>query len=110
MGTYKVPASRPGEPGAALPGWKDDRFGKQSPATCGWLGETACENGTCRLTGTALVFAEGGKLKVCLTDRQEGVRCFVTATTWESLWKAVESILASGDGDWRAIVPVGKRH
>lgn len=58
--------------------------------------------GANRKTGTLLVFAEDGKWKSCLNDRDGGNYCFASADTVEGLLEALDKGLRSGVLDWRA--------
>jgi len=60
------------------------------------------DDGKERITGTVLLFADGGMNKVMLNDRDQGLVAFLTVGPGESLFKAIEKALASEGTDWRA--------
>lgn len=62
-------------------------------------------DGAERQTGTLLIFAEDGALKGCLSDRDQLMRCFVTAASWEGLLEALEGALGDGGAEWRNYTP-----
>jgi hypothetical protein len=86
--------------------WRDDVFAGSYPALAGWLGETVTEEGAVRQTGTILLFVEGSWVKCCLTDRQSGWRCFLSAVSFEDLLTAADGGLAAGSLDWRPSKPL----
>ncbi len=49
-----------------------------------------------------MFFAEGGKLKACLVDRDQNLVAFVSADGWQLLLEAIEEGLQDGRLDWRA--------
>lgn len=49
-----------------------------------------------------LVFAEDGKWKCCLSDREEGYYAFLSSDGLESLLAAANEGLRKGGLDWRA--------
>lgn len=57
--------------------------------------------GHMRTTATANVFAEDGKWKCCLNDRDGSRYAFVSADTLERLLEALEGGLKRGTLDWR---------
>lgn len=58
--------------------------------------------GEARVPGSLTMFAELGRLKLCLHDKDQGLVGFVTAATWLGLWSATEAQLRDGTVDWRA--------
>lgn len=60
----------------------------------GWAGKQ-------RKSGTVLVFAEDGKWKCCLNDRDGGHYCFVSSDSLAGLLGALEGGLKGGTLDWR---------
>jgi hypothetical protein len=54
-----------------------------------------------RKTGTVLVFAEQGKWKGCLNDRDGGNYAFVSSDSLLGLVDALEKGLKQGGLDWR---------
>lgn len=79
----------------------DSQLNDRCPATHEWLAEQEWEPGKPRRTGTMMVFAEQGRWKACLHDRDQKRTCFVSAMTLTALLEAVEDVLANGGGDWR---------
>jgi hypothetical protein len=71
------------------------------PALLEFITSRAWPDGTLRQSGTLLLFADEGRLKVCLSDRDQGVVCFVTGDGVMGLLDAAEQLLRDGDGDWR---------
>ena len=59
------------------------------------------EDGTPRVTGTLLVFADEGRLKACLCDRDQQLVGFVTGTLLLGLLRDVETVLRDDRVDWR---------
>ena len=53
------------------------------------------------LPATLLLFAEDGKLKVCLNDKQEGLVAFLTVDSAEDMFQAIEKALDEDKVDWR---------
>jgi hypothetical protein len=60
----------------------------------GWAGKQ-------RKSGTCLVFAEDGKWKCCLNDRDGSHYCFVSSESLVGLLGALERGLKTGGLDWR---------
>lgn len=56
---------------------------------------------TLRKTATVFVFAEGGQLRACLTDRQNERVAWHAAATWADLWVGLEERIVAGTLDWR---------
>lgn len=72
------------------------------PALVEFLASECYETGESRQTGTLTVFAEEGRWKVCLNDRDQGQVGFVTVGDLADLVLAVEEVLREGKGEWRA--------
>lgn len=53
------------------------------------------------MTGTVLVFAEDGKWKACLNDRDGGYYAFASSDSLVGLVEALERGLKGGGLDWR---------
>lgn len=58
--------------------------------------------GKARRTGTVLVFAEDGKWKACVTDRDGGFYAFASNSDLQGLLISVDQGLRAGTLDWRA--------
>lgn len=69
---------------------------------CEWLSAVKWEDGTSRSTGTVMLFAEDGRWKAWLHDRDGSLGCFVSAATLEELLPALDKVVGSAGGDWRA--------
>lgn len=81
--------------------WKKDRLLKEFPTLCDYLSIERFDDGAPRETLTLLVFVEDGSLKVCASDREEGLVTFLTAGSLEALFAALEAGLCEGGLDWR---------
>jgi hypothetical protein len=81
----------------------DPGFQRDFPGLYEFLTLSRWPDGAPRVPGTALAFAEGGRVKVCLSDKDAGLVCFVTATDWLGAWLAAEEAVGSEYGDWRAM-------
>lgn len=79
----------------------DPEFRQRSPTLHDFL-TLAGWGGKQRKTGTCLVFAEDGKWKACLNDRDGGNYCFLASDSLEGLLGALEDGLKAGSLDWRA--------
>jgi hypothetical protein len=66
---------------------------------------TAWEDGGPRKPGTVLLFAEEGRWKCCLLDKDAGTIAFLTAGTHAELLKTVEKQLEAGTVEWRKQKP-----
>lgn len=78
----------------------DPTFEGQYPALFEWLTVDRLE-GVGRQTATLLVFAEGGLLKVCLSDREHDQVCFRSGLTFQAALEGLEAVLANGEPEWR---------
>ena len=58
-------------------------------------------DGKRRDSSTILVFCEEGRVKVCLSDREEGLVLFRSGRTLEEAVDALEACLVDGSADWR---------
>lgn len=90
---------RPVRPMGADP---DDGFRQSFPHLWEFVTlEAWPDGGEDRVPGSFLVFLQDGMVKVMLADKDAQEVCFVTAgSVWEALLRA-ESVLMSGEGDWR---------
>lgn len=71
------------------------------PGLLEWLTAEEWEDSKPRVTGTVMLFREGGRWKAWLHDRGERQGSFVTAGTLDGLLAAAEQAVLSGEGDWR---------
>jgi hypothetical protein len=80
---------------------EDSAFTAELPALSEHLIQTQYDDGTHRQTSTLLIFVDGGVLKLCLSDREVGRSCFVSAATFEEALKKLDQQLADDTADWR---------
>ena len=71
------------------------------PALLEFVSADVWPGGESRETGMVMVFVEGGRLKACLSDRDQGLVLFVVADSVGGLFDALEGNLVAGNGDWR---------
>ncbi len=88
----------PGTPAAACTSSSDLAM---FPTLIEFLFSTRWEDGTSRLPGTLLIFMDGGRLKACLSDRDQGLVAFVTGGSTSELLSASERLLDDEGADWR---------
>lgn len=93
-----VPGKSPA--GARAAGPLGKTFAKY-PTLEQWLSETAWDDGTARTPGSFLVFAQDGKWKAMITDKDGDQIAFVTADDFEGLLGALEKGLTGRSLDWR---------
>lgn len=74
---------------------------KKYPLVLEMLAETKYEDGGARQTSTLLVFVEGGMVKGCLNDRDQGQTAWAASPTLEGVLASFEARLAKGDVEWR---------
>lgn len=70
-----------------------------------FLCASAYPTGEPRETGTVLIFAEDGRLKACVSDRDQDAVAFVSGSGLLSLLSFVEDNLREGALDWRTQKP-----
>jgi hypothetical protein len=58
-------------------------------------------DGSRRVSGTVLVFVDDGRMKCCLSDRDQGLVAFAVAGSILELFDAAEGLVARSDADWR---------
>lgn len=78
----------------------DTTLQRTHPALCEYLTSMVCD-GKSRFTATLLVFAENGRFKACLSDRETDCSFFRSSESFQGLLDAVEASLRQGDADWR---------
>ena len=83
---------------APLP--SDGYWGKLSDL-CEWLSVSQWEDGSARATGTLMLFAEDGRWKAWLHDRDGSCGAFVSSDGLGSLLQAVNKLVSQPGGDWR---------
>lgn len=74
---------------------------KRCPAVHEFLTLTVID-GKPRETSSVSIFAEGGRWKASLADKDAECSVYVTADTPDGLWDALEAALTGSDTDWRA--------
>lgn len=74
---------------------------KGYPLLWEFLSQTKYEDGSERRLPTITLFLGTEGLQACLNDRDQGLAAFVTATTLEGLWGALEEGLKKDSLDWR---------
>lgn len=79
----------------------DEAFAKKMPALWEWLTASKDETGEARETGTLLIFAEEGLIKVCACNRDTGHVAFVSAKTLQDALLKVDKGLGADSLDWR---------
>jgi hypothetical protein len=52
-------------------------------------------------TSSLTIFAEDGLVKLCLSDREEGIVCFYSGETLEIACRGLEGQLQRGCAEWR---------
>jgi len=71
------------------------------PLLSGWLTETSWEDGATRTPGSLILFAQDGRWKAMLSDKDNDYIAFVCANDFAGLLGALEKGLEKGDLDWR---------
>jgi hypothetical protein len=61
------------------------------------------DDGSPRQVGSITLFCDEGRMKACANDKDAMLMCFVSGESLESVFAALEAVLASGGGDWRAM-------
>lgn len=81
--------------------FKDADASDLFPLVVEHVSATKFEDGKPRKTSTITLFVEGGKAKLCLSDREEGLTGWVSADTiWEAV-RLLEQGLVDDSIDWR---------
>jgi len=71
------------------------------PQLVTYLTQTEWEDGKRRQTATLLFFVEGGRLRVCLNDRDCNRSCFLTVASMDDALEALENGLFEDTLTWR---------
>lgn len=79
----------------------DPVFVRAAPSLAEFLTVRSYDDGTPRQPGSLIVFVEGGQVKLCLSDRAEGLVAFVTAATLSDALLKASQALEEGTLDWR---------
>jgi len=97
-----VQRGRSGEGGASVGGGGPSEVcAADIPALVEYLTLDHYEDGASRETATLLIFAEEGRFKGCLNDRQEERVCWVSSGSLLGLIAELEANLEAGTADWR---------
>jgi len=72
------------------------------PTVWEWLSGDKWDDGSPRETSTCLFFVESGMCKACFNDRAGQRKCWATGVSPEACFLALESMLVSGQADWRS--------
>jgi hypothetical protein len=71
------------------------------PAILEFVGAEQWPDGSQRVPGSLVLFVEQGRLKGCLSDKDQGLVLFVTGCGLLDLMDGLEATLEGGNGDWR---------
>jgi hypothetical protein len=94
-------ASSNGQTGAAGSSAPSAADVSQLPALLEFLSATQWAPGEARQTGTALLLVDDGRVKVCLSDRDQGLVLFVTVPSLVDAVSGAEDALRDPGADWR---------
>jgi hypothetical protein len=108
MGAMKQRASRSMSGMSASPLSGGD-WSKWYPAVCEFLSLSVWPDGTSRVTGTVMLLTEDGRWKAWVHDRDAGEGLFVSGATPDAVLQSLETVLATGEGEWRPDRKAGKR-
>jgi len=102
IGPESPPWVQPGanRAGAGFLAASDPEFKRKWPTLSDFLTLTGW-SGKQRKSGTMLLFAEDGKWKACINDRDGGYYAFLSADSFLGLLDASEASLKGGGLDWR---------
>jgi hypothetical protein len=84
----------------------DERFSGLYPVLAEYLASGSYEDGSLRQTASLTLFTEDGRLKACLSDKDNGRVGFISADSFLGLLEALEVALSEDSMDWRASKPV----
>ena len=84
-------------------------YWKGLPDLLAFMSVSSWPDGSSRLPGTLIVFAENGAWKACLSDKDASLVCFVTGRTLDELLERCEGIVAGEGGDWRPARSPGRK-
>lgn len=77
------------------------RWGELYPALAEFLTAAKWPDGSTRVPGTLTMFVDAGAWKACLSDKDQGLIAFTSASDPEALLETVERGLVSNALDWR---------
>jgi hypothetical protein len=87
-----------GGPVAPFP---DAKFAKDWPAIYEYMTASKYPDGTDRKLSSVTLFCEDSQLKVCLTEKNEGLVLFAAGKTLQTALNALEGLLAAEETPWR---------
>jgi hypothetical protein len=96
----KPPAIAKSKDGGADP--DDPKYAKRYPTLWEYLSKGHWPDGEVRKRSSLVVFAEDGKLKGCLSERESELSLWASGSTLEGLLEALEARLTEPDPEWRA--------
>ncbi len=79
----------------------DSLLPRRAPTLYQFLTDDKWDDGSQREPGTLLLFADAGRFKACLNDRDSGRSVFVSAVSLEGILEALEEGLAGDSLEWR---------
>lgn len=79
------------------------------PVTWEWLTSEQYDDGSARETSTLLIFVEDGCVKLCFNDRGGDRKLWATGRDALAALTALEGMLATGAGEWRAANGKGRK-
>lgn len=87
---------------------------QQLPSLWSFLTQAEWEDGSSRQTGTLTLMVQDGMAKICVNDRDSESSCFVSGSSFTTLFKVVDTALAEGKlefrlNPWARRKPRGKR-
>lgn len=83
------------------PYYEDADMGERYPALYELLCSSQSADGKGRLPASLSLFAEGGRLKACISDRTTNMVWFVTLKGCEDVLGQIEQALERDAGEWR---------
>lgn len=79
----------------------DSKFAKDWPAVYEYMTESKYPDGTARKTSSLTLFCEDCQLKLCLTEKNEGLVLFAAGKTLQTALNALDGLLAGEETPWR---------
>lgn len=84
-------------------------FYERYPNLHEFLSEDHYEDGSSRVTGTVLLFADGSVAKCLLSDRDNSTQCWLTAKSFGDALELAEEALYTGNAEWRQAKPPARK-
>lgn len=101
-GSVDMKKPLPGEfQGRKGPILNDPDLRRDTPTLFEFLTAVKYDDGSPRVTGTFLIFLDGGVLKMCINDRDNNRSAFVEAESMFSLWSQAELLMREEELDWK---------